>query len=177
MAFFGLFGNGTQKRNKVKIERARADIQLMTREKRVAKLREIKKNGYYSSSQVGDIRDIYDCNRDLASDFLIYYLLFMDEDIRSESESDMAEESTISEVEEIASVVEEPVSVVAQESFTSEDSVSATNADNSLHSITSEDHVDSSYSDSDSDTKSYSSESDSGGYDSGGSDSGGGGFD
>ena len=90
MAFWDwLTGNNTEKRNNVKIAEVKKELQFMTREQRINKLRKLKSNGYYPFDKANAISDIYGCDYELTTDFLIYYLLFMNDDIRNEVEVDV----------------------------------------------------------------------------------------
>jgi hypothetical protein len=74
------------------------------------RLRKMKRNGYYPSKKALDIGNIYDCDFDLASDFLIYYFLFTDDNIRDEVEMEVSEP----ELAQMEEVVVEPVEVVVE---------------------------------------------------------------
>jgi len=181
--FDWLTGNSTAKRNNVKVARMKKELQLMTRKQRVERLRKMKNSGYYSSQSARSIGNIYDHDMDLTTDFILYYLLFMNDDIREEAE--MVEPMV--EQEEPTIGIEEPVSVSSEEvmvasevintdSMSSEDVVSEPSKTINTTSETSESYSDdtrSSYgggsSNDDGGSSSYDS-CDSGGGDCGGCD-------
>lgn len=104
-----LTGNSQSKKNNSKIAMVKKELQFMTMRQKIDRLRKMKKNGYYPSRRALDIGDIYDCDFDLASDFLIYYFLFTDDNVRDEVEME-ASEPEVAQVEEvIVEAVAEPM--------------------------------------------------------------------
>lgn len=141
-----LTGNSTAKRNNVKIAKVKRELQFMTKDQKIRKLRGFHGN-LYTRTDFEVIDDIYACDYDLTTDFLIYYLLFMNDDIRNEVE---VEEQTI-EIEgmkEAVMIANEIMEEVANtESITSEDVMPESTASDysNTSSETSESVPDSSY--------------------------------
>ena len=71
MGFWGwLKGNNAIKRNNIKIARIKKEISFMTRNQKLDKLRDLKKNEYYTDGDFSSIEDIHDYPTDLNSDFI-----------------------------------------------------------------------------------------------------------
>jgi hypothetical protein len=137
-----LTGNSVAKRNNVKIARIKKELNLMTRDQRIARLRKMKKGGYYPSESALAIEDIYDYGMEMTSDFILYYLLYMNEDIRGEVEMGESVEEVMTE-----EVMTEEVSTdqVAEEVLVSSEQVAEEAAVN-IESVSSDEVVESSVS-------------------------------
>ncbi|HUW43993.1 MAG TPA: hypothetical protein VMV95_03480 [Bacillota bacterium] len=82
-----LTGNKIKRSNSEKIARIKKEIQLLPKAGRIQKLREMDEIIYAKSRfDAISLDEIYECDFELSSEFLIYYFLYMDEEIRSKAE-------------------------------------------------------------------------------------------
>ncbi len=93
-----LTGNKVKESNGIKIARVKKEMQFMSREQKVDKLKKLPKN-LYTKTIFESIGDIYEYSINLSFDFIMFYLIFSDESIREEVEE--AAEEEVDEVDEV----------------------------------------------------------------------------
>jgi len=82
-----LTGSKAKRSNNERIARVKKEIQLLPKDQRIKKLREMDEIIYAKSRfEAISLDEIYECDFELTSEFLLYYFLYMDEEIRSKAE-------------------------------------------------------------------------------------------
>ena len=83
-------GNSIRQNNCEKIARAKKELLFMPTSQKIQKLKEISIKPAIKARLKKNLseNDIYECEEDLSSEFLIYYFIFNDKSIRLETEID-----------------------------------------------------------------------------------------